>query len=141
MLLIRTFWQTKNQTRRVEDKIDEFWYKVSFLWRQLSQVLNDWLGFPFLTNLATYGHIALIPLLSHPFLKGRAGCIAYVCQDLFPHICWRHKCMERRVKKHLTTWAYTLWRGGWKGNVGWLGTRPSVSISFFNLFFKIEIYF
>jgi hypothetical protein len=25
--------------------------------------------------------------LSHPFLKGRAGCIAYVCQDLFPHIC------------------------------------------------------
>jgi hypothetical protein len=25
--------------------------------------------------------------LSHPFPKGRAGCIAYVCQDLFPHIC------------------------------------------------------
>jgi hypothetical protein len=25
--------------------------------------------------------------LSHPFLRGRAGCIAYVCQDLFPHIC------------------------------------------------------
>jgi hypothetical protein len=24
--------------------------------------------------------------------RGRAGCIAYVCQDLFPHICWRHKC-------------------------------------------------
>jgi hypothetical protein len=26
-------------------------------------------------------------LLSHPFPRGRAGCIAYVCQDLFPHIC------------------------------------------------------
>jgi hypothetical protein len=26
-------------------------------------------------------------MLSHPFPKGRAGCIAYVCQDLFPHIC------------------------------------------------------
>ena len=25
--------------------------------------------------------------VSHPFPKGRAGCIAYVCQDLFPHIC------------------------------------------------------
>jgi hypothetical protein len=25
--------------------------------------------------------------LSHPFPKGRARCIAYVCQDLFPHIC------------------------------------------------------
>jgi hypothetical protein len=25
--------------------------------------------------------------LSHPFLRGRARCIAYVCQDLFPHIC------------------------------------------------------
>jgi hypothetical protein len=22
-----------------------------------------------------------------PVSKGRAGCIAYVCQDLFPHIC------------------------------------------------------
>jgi hypothetical protein len=28
-----------------------------------------------------------VVLLSHPFLKGRVGCIAYVCQDLFPHIC------------------------------------------------------
>jgi hypothetical protein len=26
-------------------------------------------------------------MMSHPFPKGRAGCIAYVCQDLFPHIC------------------------------------------------------
>ena len=25
--------------------------------------------------------------LSHPFPRSRAGCIAYVCQDLFPHIC------------------------------------------------------
>jgi hypothetical protein len=25
--------------------------------------------------------------LSHPFPRGRVGCIAYVCQDLFPHIC------------------------------------------------------
>jgi hypothetical protein len=25
--------------------------------------------------------------LSHPVLRGKAGCIAYVCQDLFPHIC------------------------------------------------------
>jgi hypothetical protein len=31
-------------------------------------------------------------LVSHPFLEGRAECMAYVCQDLFPHICWRHKC-------------------------------------------------
>jgi hypothetical protein len=30
-------------------------------------------GFPFLTNLATYGHIALIPLLSHPFLRAEPG--------------------------------------------------------------------
>jgi hypothetical protein len=29
---------------------------------------------------------ALTGRLSHPFLRGRAGCIAYVCQDLFPHI-------------------------------------------------------
>ena len=27
-----------------------------------------------------------------PVSMGRAGCMAYVCQDLFPHICWRHKC-------------------------------------------------
>jgi hypothetical protein len=25
--------------------------------------------------------------MSHPFPRGRVGCIAYVCQDLFPHIC------------------------------------------------------
>jgi hypothetical protein len=25
--------------------------------------------------------------VSHPFPRGRAGCIAYVCHDLFPHIC------------------------------------------------------
>jgi hypothetical protein len=25
--------------------------------------------------------------MSNPFPKGRAGRIAYVCQDLFPHIC------------------------------------------------------
>jgi hypothetical protein len=28
-----------------------------------------------------------VEVMSHPFPKGRAGCIAYVCQDLFPHIC------------------------------------------------------
>jgi hypothetical protein len=33
-----------------------------------------------------------VPLLgeqamSHPVPGGRARCIAYVCQDLFPHIC------------------------------------------------------
>jgi hypothetical protein len=26
-------------------------------------------------------------LLSHPVLGGKTECIAYVCQDLFPHIC------------------------------------------------------
>jgi hypothetical protein len=25
--------------------------------------------------------------VSHPSPRGRSGCIAYVCQDLFPHIC------------------------------------------------------
>jgi hypothetical protein len=33
------------------------------------------------------GQARLALRVSHPFLKGRAGCIAYVCQDLFPHIC------------------------------------------------------
>jgi hypothetical protein len=26
-----------------------------------------------------------------PGFKGKTECIAYVCQDLFPHICWHHK--------------------------------------------------
>jgi hypothetical protein len=30
-------------------------------------------------------HVAIC--VSHPVPEGRAGCIAYVCQDLFPHIC------------------------------------------------------
>jgi hypothetical protein len=30
---------------------------------------------------------AQAPQVSHPVPKGRAGCITYVCQDLFPHIC------------------------------------------------------
>jgi hypothetical protein len=33
------------------------------------------------------GFMSYASLVSHPFPKGRAGCIAYVCQDLFPHIC------------------------------------------------------
>jgi hypothetical protein len=32
-------------------------------------------------------HMCHLGEVSHPFPKGRAGCIAYVCQDLFPHIC------------------------------------------------------
>jgi hypothetical protein len=28
-----------------------------------------------------------VRVMSHPFPRGRAGCIPYVCQDLFPHIC------------------------------------------------------
>jgi hypothetical protein len=31
-------------------------------------------------------------LFPHMFPKARAGCIAYVCQDLFPHIYWCQKC-------------------------------------------------
>jgi hypothetical protein len=26
-------------------------------------------------------------VVSHPVLRGKTECIAYVCQDLFPHIC------------------------------------------------------
>jgi hypothetical protein len=28
----------------------------------------------------------------HTRFWGKTECIAYVCQDPFPHICWRHKC-------------------------------------------------
>jgi hypothetical protein len=38
-------------------------------------------------NFRCYNFIYRKDTMSHPFLKGRAGCIAYVCQDLFPHIC------------------------------------------------------
>jgi hypothetical protein len=33
-----------------------------------------------------------LDLVSHPVPGGGTERIAYVCQDLFPHICWRHKC-------------------------------------------------
>jgi hypothetical protein len=46
--------------------------------------LKDWLGFPFLTNLATYGHIALIPLLSHPFAKAEPGA-SHMCARIYFH--------------------------------------------------------
>jgi hypothetical protein len=26
-----------------------------------------------------------------PSFKSKTECIAYVCQDIFPHLCWRHK--------------------------------------------------
>jgi hypothetical protein len=27
-----------------------------------------------------------------PGFRGKTECIAYVCQDLFPHICCHHNC-------------------------------------------------
>jgi hypothetical protein len=44
-------------------------------------------GIDFPASLVVMGTQGLDIILSHPFPKGRAGCIAYVCQDLFPHIC------------------------------------------------------
>jgi hypothetical protein len=66
-------------------------------WRSLALMITftaTWACF--LRVLRSLSHGTRIPEASlssvTPGYKDKTECIAYVCQDLFPHICWCHKC-------------------------------------------------
>jgi hypothetical protein len=50
---------------------------------------------PFLSRFHPAVNIPLIPLLSHPDLKDKVGCVSYVCQGKTTHII--KECIEINV--------------------------------------------